>query len=297
MENLRFAQNDTWLVGLVDTRSENELRQRIVEIGKLMHQKGFVAAGDGNISARLDRERLLITPSGFSKGFIEADQLLIVNLNGEKISPLFGKWRDLKPSSEVRLHLECFRRRADVHAVIHAHPPMTIACTLAGISLARCVLPEVLYDLGTIPTAPYATPASPEGPIAVRDLVKQYDAIILDRHGTVTVGATLWDAYMRLERVEHSAQVTLAAHQVLDKPVEPLPPDAIQKLAAMRQNVFAQRGRDVCAECNACPLSERYTLRARSRVDAAPGASTGSGQVMNRLEALIADEVRRALNA
>ncbi len=277
----------------MDARSETELRQRILEIGKWMYQKGFVAASDGNISARLDRERLLVTPSGFGKAFLEADQLLIVDLSGEKISPMFGRWRDLKPSSEIRLHLECYRQRADVQGVIHAHPPMTIACTLAGISLAKCVLPEVLYDLGTIPTAKYATPSSAENATAIRELVKIYDAIVLDRHGTVTVGVTLWDAYMRLERVEHSAQVTLAAQQALGHPVEPLPSEAIEKLAVMRRHVFAEHGRDVCAECNACPISERHPLRSRGGNPVAP--STGSGQVLDRLEALIADEVRRAL--
>ncbi|MBI5304504.1 MAG: class II aldolase/adducin family protein [Chloroflexi bacterium] len=268
----------------MDTRSEQELRQRIVEIGKLLHQKNFVAAGDGNISVRLDDACILITPSGFSKGFLDAEQLLVTDLRGEKLAPLYGKGRDLKPSSEIRLHLECYRQRADVHAVIHAHPPMTIACTLAGVSLAKCVLPEVLYDLGTIPTTPYATPASPEGPLAVRDLVKTFDAMILDRHGSVTVGATLWDAYMRLERVEHSAQVTLAAQQALGKPVEPLPDRAIQTLAAMRQQVFAQRGRDVCAECNACPVSERHPSRVQF-----------VGADVSRLEKLIESEVRNAI--
>ncbi|MBI3912762.1 MAG: class II aldolase/adducin family protein, partial [Chloroflexi bacterium] len=232
---------------------EEQLRQRIIEIGKLMHQKNFIAAGDGNISARLDRERLLITPSGFSKGFLDPDQLLIVSMQGEKISPQFGQWRDLKPSSEILLHLECYLQRAEINAVIHAHPPMTIACTLAGVSLAKCVLPEVLYDLGTIPTTPYATPSSPENPRAVRELIQTYDAIVLARHGTVTVGKDLWEAYMRLERVEHSAQVTLAAQQALGAPVEALTNDAVQKLAAMRQSVFSEHGRDVCAECNACP--------------------------------------------
>lgn len=261
---------------------ETELRQRICEIGKLMHTKNFVAAGDGNLSVRLDRERVLITPSGFSKGFLDPDQLLVVNLNGEKISPQFGKWRELVPSTETQMHLECYRQRADVQAVIHAHPPLAIACTLAGISLAKCVLPEVLYDLGIIPTTKYATPASGENPIAIRELVKSFDAIVLDRHGTLTVGATLWEAYMRLERVEHSAQVTLAAQQALGKPVEPLPDEAIQKLAAMRHAVFSRRGRDVCAECNACPVSERHSTR-------------GRGADVSRLEALITEEVRRAL--
>ena len=265
----------------MDFRAENELRQRIAEIGKLMHQKNFVAAGDGNISARLDRERLVVTPSGLSKGFLDPEQLIIVDLAGEKLAPTTGKWRDLKPSSEIRIHLECYRQRADVGAVIHAHPPHAIACTLAGISLAKCVLPEVVYDLGSIPTAPYATPTSAEGPLAVRELVKKYDALMLDRHGSVTVGKDLWEAYMRLERVEHSAQVTLAAQQALGKPVAALPDDAIFKLAEMRRAIFAQRNRDVCVECNACPVSERHASRAPK-----PAA---------RLENLIADEVRRAM--
>lgn len=269
----------------MDTRTENEFRQRIVEIGKLMHQKNFVAAGDGNMSTRLDRERLLVTPSGFSKGFLDPEQLIIVDLNGEKIAPLFGKWRDLKPSSEIRIHLECYRQRADVGAVVHAHPPNAIACTLAGVSLAKCVLPEVVYDLGTIPTAPYATPASAEGPLAVRELIAKYDALMLDRHGSVTVGADLWEAYMRLERVEHSAQVTLAAQQALGKPVSALSDDAISRLAALRRDIFARRNRDVCAECNACPASERHP--SRQSVSASPDLA--------RLESLIEFEVRRAM--
>lgn len=264
---------------------EHALRQRIVAIGKLMHQKNFVAAGDGNISARLDRERLLVTPSGFSKGFLDPEQLLIVDLNGEKLAPVFGQGRDLKPSSEIRLHLECYRQRADIGAVIHAHPPNAIACTLAGISLAKCVLPEVVYDLGTIPTAPYATPASAEGAQAIRELIARYDAVMLDRHGSVTVGAEVWEAYMRLERLEHSAQVTLAAQQALGKPLTPLSDEAIFKLVAMRRAVFAQRHRDVCAECNACPVSERHPSR----------QSVGASPDLARLEMLIESEVRRAI--
>jgi L-fuculose-phosphate aldolase len=144
----------------------------------------------------------------------------------------------------------------------------------------------VLYDLGTIPTAPYATPTSGEGPVAVRELVKRYDALMLDRHGSITVGADLWEAYMRLERIEHSAQVTLAAQQALGKPVQPLPDDAIIRLAAMRRDVFASRGRDVCAECNACPVSENHSSRKRF--------AAVSSEV-SHLETLIANEVRRAM--
>lgn len=243
----------------MDARTEFALREEIIRIGKLMHQKNLVAAGDGNLSVRLDSDRLLVTPTGFSKGFLNQDQLITVNLEGDKVGANLGAARDLSPSSEIRLHLECYRQRSDVRAVIHAHPPYAIACTLADLSLAKCTLPEVVYDLGTIPTAPYATPASPEGPEMIRALISQYDAIMLDRHGSVTVGKDLWEAYMRLERVEHSAQVTLAANTI--QPVQPLPNEAIQKLATMRSRIFGQRGRDVCAECNACAVSERHQSR------------------------------------
>lgn len=243
----------------MDARTEFGLREEIIRIGRLMHEKNLVAAADGNLSVRLGEDRLLVTPSGFSKGFLTADQLLVVDLEGNKVGANLGAARDLTPSSEIRLHLECYRQRADVGAVIHAHPPYAIACTLAGLSLAKCTLPEVVYDLGTIPTAPYATPASPEGPAMTRALIPLYDAILLDRHGSVTVGKDLWEAYMRLERVEHSALITLAANSI--QPVQPLPDEAIRKLAERRQEVMGARGRDVCAECNACAVSERHTAR------------------------------------
>ncbi len=268
----------------MDAPSEYALREEIVRVGKLMHQKNFVAAADGNLSARLDTNRLLVTPSGFSKGFLNPDQMLIVDLNGNKIGANNGATRDLVPSSEIRLHLECYRQRADVNAVIHAHPPYAIACTLAGLSLAKCTLPEVLYDLGTIPTTPYATPSSPEGPEMIRALIPRFDAIMLDRHGSVTVGKDLWQAYMRLERVEHSAQVTLAANTI--QPVQPLSNEAVQKLSDMRAQVFALRGRDVCAECNACAVSERHPTR--------QGMAVGLNSI-TRLEDVILDELRRAL--
>ena len=243
----------------MDARTEFTLREEIVRIGKLMWEKNFIAAGDGNLSVRLGADRLLCTPSGLSKGFLNADQLLVVDLQGNKIGANFGAARELVPSSEIRLHLECYRQRADVQAVVHAHPPSAISCTLVGISLAKCILPEVVYDLGTIPTLPYATPTSIEGPERIRELIPRYDALMLERHGSVTVGKNLWDAYMRLERLEHSALIALQANAV--QPVLPLSDSQIQKLATMRRNVFAQRGRDVCVECNACMVSQNHASR------------------------------------
>lgn len=245
----------------MDARTEYAARDEIVRIGKLMWEKNFIAAGDGNLSIRLGAERLLCTPSGLSKGFLNAESLLIIDFEGNKVGANLGSARDLIPSSEIRLHLECYRQRGDVQAVIHAHPPNAIACTLVGISLAKCVLPEVVYDLGTIPTLPYATPASPEGPERIRELIPRFDALLLERHGSVTVGKNLWEAYMRLERLEHSAQIALSANSV--QPVVPLTNAQIQKLASMRAHIFSQRGRDVCAECNACMVSDRHNSRSK----------------------------------
>src|SRR2546423_1208683 len=164
----------------MDARSEYTLREEIVRVGKIMWEKNFIAAGDGNLSVRLGSDRLLCTPSGLSKGFLNADQLLVIDMQGQKVGANFGVSRDLVPSSEIRLHLECYRQRADVQAVVHAHPPSAISCTLVGISLAKCILPEVVYDLGTIPTLPYATPTSLEGPERIRELIPGYDALMLE---------------------------------------------------------------------------------------------------------------------
>lgn len=243
----------------MDARTEYALRDEIVRIGKLMWEKNFIAAGDGNLSVRLGSDRLLCTPTGLSKGFLNAEQLITIDMQGNKAGPNNGAARDLNPSSEIRLHLECYRQRPDVQAVVHAHPPSAISCTLVGISLAKCILPEVVYDLGTIPTLPYATPTSVEGPERIRELIPRYDALMLERHGSVTVGKSLWEAYMRLERLEHSALIALQANSV--QPVQPLTDAQIQKLATMRRNIFAQRGRDVCAECNACMVSDKHAAR------------------------------------
>jgi L-fuculose-phosphate aldolase len=211
--------------------NEHSLREEIVAIGRRMWDKGFLAAADGNLSVRLGADRLLITPSGLSKGFLTPDQLLRVDLQGNLLASNHPAARNLKPSSEMMMHLEAYRQRPDVNAVIHAHPPLAIALTVAGLPLDADVLPEVIYSVGIIPTAPYVTPGTSDGQRAVRELVRQHDAILLDHHGTLTVGATLLEAYMRLERVEHSAAILLAARQVGQ--LQRLPRDEFEKLCAL----------------------------------------------------------------
>ncbi len=211
--------------------NEHQLREEIVAIGRRMWEKGFLAAADGNISVRMGPDRLLITPSGLSKGFLSPDQLLRIDLHGAVIPSNHPATRALKPSSEMMMHLESYRQRPDVQAVIHAHPPLAIALTVAGLPLDHDVLPEVIYSVGIIPTAPYVTPGTPDGQHAVRELVQKHDAILLDHHGTLTVGATVQEAYMRLERIEHSAAILLAARQVGE--LKRLPQAEFEKLCAL----------------------------------------------------------------
>jgi L-fuculose-phosphate aldolase len=211
--------------------NEHHLREEIITIGKRMWEKGFVAAADGNISVRLGPDRLLITPSGFGKGFLSPEQLLRIDLRGVVIPSHYPGARGLKPSSETMMHLEAYLQRPDVHAVIHAHPPLSIALSVAGLPIDADVLPEVIYSVGIIPTAPYVTPGTPDGRHAVRELVKLHDAILLDHHGTLTVGANLTEAYMRLERMEHSAAILLAARQVGE--LKRLPQAEFEKLCAL----------------------------------------------------------------
>jgi L-fuculose-phosphate aldolase len=232
--------------------TEHELRQEMVRIGRLMWERSYVAATDGNLSARLGSDRLLVTPSGLSKGFLSADSLAVIGLDGEATFSYRG--RDQKPSSEIQMHLEVYRQRPDVNAVVHAHPPVATAFSIAGVSLARCVIPEVIVTLGAIPTAEYATPGTAEVPQSIRQAVRDYEAIILAHHGSLTLGETLWEAYLRLERVEHTAQITLAAQQL--GRVSTLSPQAVEKLTEMRREFLQRQGRDLCEGCTVCLLGD-----------------------------------------
>jgi L-fuculose-phosphate aldolase len=236
--------------------TEHELRREMVRVGRLVWERGYVAATDGNLSARLGSNRLLVTASGLSKGFLSDEGLIVIGLDGEPVPAYRG--RGQRPSSEISMHLEVYRQRPDVNAVVHAHPPLATAFSIAGVSLARCVIPEVIVTLGGIPTAEYATPGTAEVPVSIRQAICDYDAIILAHHGSLTVGSTLWEAYLRLEKVEHTAEITLAAQQLGQ--VHTLSPEAVEKLAQKRRELLQRQGRDLCEGCSVCLLGDDYPL-------------------------------------
>jgi L-fuculose-phosphate aldolase len=170
-----------------------------------LYARGFVASNDGNISARLDAERLITTPKSVSKGFMTPDMMVIVDHSGRT---LVG---DRDPSSELPMHLEIYRNRPDVNAVVHAHPPLATGFAVAGIPLTRAVLAEVITTLGSIPIAEYGTPSTKELPDAVRKYIKAHDGMLLANHGAVTCGPDVMAAYYRMETIEHFAKISLVA--------------------------------------------------------------------------------------
>lgn len=201
--------------------SEKQAREELVEVSRLCYSRGYITGLEGNFSVRLADNLILTTPAGTCKGRLNCDDLVLTDINGNSLS-------DFKPSTELKMHLVAYHRRSDIRAVVHAHPTAAVGFTVAGVSLSQCVLPEVVCTLGHIPTAPYATPSTAEIPDSVREYVEKYDAILLDHHGSLTLGKDIFDAFYKLETVEHYAQTMLVAH-VLGGP-KPLLASQVQKL-------------------------------------------------------------------
>jgi L-fuculose-phosphate aldolase len=189
---------------------DEQLRADICEIGRRLWWRGFVASNDGNISVRIGPDRLLMTPTSVSKGFMTPDMMVITDLDGTLVSGAPGR----KPSSEVLMHLVAYRERPDVGAVVHAHPPLSTGFAVAGIPLDRAVLAEVVTTLGSIPIADYGTPSTTELADAVRPYVKSHDGLLLANHGALALGKDLFGAYYKMETIEHFAQISLVARQL-----------------------------------------------------------------------------------
>ena len=231
---------------------EAAARADIVHIGRLMHQHEYVDGNSGNLSVRLGPDRILVTPAGVAKGFLEPQQLLVIDQQGLPLEPARP---GLKPTSELLMHLEAYRRRPDVNAVIHAHPITSVALSIAGISLAECVIPEAIVVLGLVPTLPYATPASEENQRAIREVIVGHDALILKNHGALTVGPNLWSAYLKLETLEHTARTIALAKLLGGTPS--LPAEQVEKLLQSRRELGYARPGDEEEFCLACGVCHR----------------------------------------
>lgn len=216
----------------LDFGDESTLRARMASTAAQMYHKGFISGVAGNLSHRLEQNRILTTPGGVGKAELAPESLVVTNLEGEVVSAPSG----IKPTSEMPMHLEVYRQRPDVAAVIHAHPAACVALSLVGIDMEEPLIPEAVVLLGPVPTTEYATPSSVENREAIAGLIADHDAIILAHHGVLTVGRSLEEAYLRLETLEHVAGTIALAYQI-GQPRK-LTPQAVEKLVAMRKRIF-----------------------------------------------------------
>lgn len=207
--------------------SPDHIRRDIIRICRGLYQRRFVVGTEGNVSVRVAADRFWITPTGCHKGWLETDELLLIDLEGQ-VCMGHGQ-----PSSETPMHLALYTYRPDIFAVIHAHPPLATALTVAGYTLDCTLLPESVVALGEVPTVPYQMPTTPQFAHAVGAVMHDADAVLLEQHGSVTVGTSLQMAFNRMEIVERVAQVFYLANTLGD--VRQLPPEEIAVLRALRE--------------------------------------------------------------
>ncbi len=213
--------------------AERKYREEIVRYGRMIHEHGFVAAMDGNLSVRLDTRRILVTPTCVSKGAMKPADMVIVDTEGQRVA---GR-RNV--TSEIGMHLLIYRLRPDVKAIVHAHPPTATGFAAAGVPLTEPLVCEVVMGLGCIPLARYGTPGTSELAQTLEPYVPEYDAILMSNHGVVAYGDTLEHAYMKMETVEHFAQIALVTHLLGRQ--QPLSNVEIEKLLSARARYFGAK--------------------------------------------------------
>jgi L-fuculose-phosphate aldolase len=215
-------------------KTERELRQDIVDIGRLVYQKGWVAANDGNITIRLGPGRILATPTGISKGMMHVDDLIVVDQQGAKLE---GR---KECTSEIFMHCTIYNMRPDIHSVVHAHPPVATGFATAGRALDQALLPEVIIGLGCVPLAAYGLPGTPALTEPMLPFIPKYDAIMMGNHGAVCYGEDVYKAFFRMETMEHFARIALVAELLGGANV--LPKTEVDKLFDSRSR-YGVKGR------------------------------------------------------
>ncbi len=206
-----------------------ELREQICDVCHKMWLLGWVAANDGNVSVKLEDGTFLVTPTGMSKSFITPDKLVLIDKAANILDGLPG----YRPSSEIKMHLRCYEEREDVKSVLHAHPPVATGYAVANKALDEYSMIETVIALGSIPVSHYGTPSTYEVPDAIAPYLGEHDAVLLQNHGALTVGADLITAYYRMETLELFAKISLNAH--LLGGAQEISRENIERLIGMRE--------------------------------------------------------------
>jgi L-fuculose-phosphate aldolase len=208
------------------SKTEGDYRADLVRVCRLIYEKGWVAMNDGNVSIRLDKNHILCTPTAISKGQVEPDDLIVCDLSGNKVA---GR---RERTSEIAMHITVYELRPDVFSVVHAHPPVATGFATAGRALDKALLPEVVIQLGAVPLAAYGLPGTPALSDGMLPYIPNYDAVLLENHGCTTWGADVWQAFFRMEMVEHFARITFVAEMLGG--AKPLPREEVERLFAAR---------------------------------------------------------------
>lgn len=247
--------------------SDFEAKKAILDIGRRMYEKGFVASNDGNISCKVGPNTIWTTPTGVSKGFMTQDMLVKMDLNGKV---LMGRW---KPSSEVKMHLRVYKENPDVQAVTHAHPLVATSFAIAGISLDAAILTEAVLGLGSIPVAKYATPGTEEVPDSIAPFVKSHNGVLLANHGALTWGKDIHQAFYRLESIEYYATILMYTGNIIGRQ-NLLSCDQVEKLLDIRHKLGITAGGIPPCSVEVTNMKDVVTA-----ADVRPAEQTGTGPV------------------
>jgi L-fuculose-phosphate aldolase len=252
--------------------NESEARKLIVEIGRLLYERSYVVSSDGNVSIRVDENTILATPTMMCKGRMTEDALALTDMEGKPLS-------DKRASSELAMHLLIYRERPDIKAVCHAHPPHGTAFAVAGLAIDKPILSEVILTLGCVPLTDYGTPSTDELTEAMQPFVKHHNALLMANHGAVAYGEDLWQAFDRLETLEHTAKIAILAKALGG--ANDLPGDAIEKLINIREKA-GYLGES--ARCQACGYLHDGEITCSAPVGGTNGGNGGSKIAFTRDE-------------
>jgi L-fuculose-phosphate aldolase len=215
---------------------DREACEDILDIGRRMYQKNYVAANDGNISCRVARDVIFVTPSGVSKGFMKAEQLVKMRLDGTVLQS-----GSLKPSSEVKMHLRLYNENPDIMGVTHAHPPVCTSFAVAGIGLDKAIYSEAVVNLGVIPCVQYELPGSQGIPDSIAPYCRDYNGVLLANHGALSWGSSLTEAFFRLESMEHYAMILMYTGSIIGR-ANTLSRDQVDELIRIRERLGIMTG-------------------------------------------------------
>jgi L-fuculose-phosphate aldolase len=238
-------------------RTKDELKADICEVGRRLYERRYIAAGEGNVSIRVSDGELLATPTGVCKGYMTPDMIVTCDLSGKQLAG------DMRVSTEIQMHLAVYKAREDVKAIVHAHPPTSTGFAVAGVPLNKAVLAEVVVTMGCIPLAEYGTPSTKELADSVERLVRMSDGLLLSNHGALTVGKDIFDAYYKMEVVEHFAEVSLVSRVLGGERL--LTGDEVSRLLSLRSKVYGLEGP---AGGEACPVpGDTPSRKASDRIE------------------------------